>query len=216
MFSLEDFHQEYETDTRDIVINGKKFQFFVPGSIERFIDPENPLQDFPLWAKIWHAGTVLAGHLSQIPVETGKRMLEIGSGIGLVGIVAANAGHDVMATDYNAHALDFVRANSLLNNCPHLKVSRLDWNKPHLEDDYDYIIGSEVVYREQDVQLLLKLFHKYLKPDGKIILAEEMRKTISEFYRQMDPFFHVTIRKNILRSDSEENLVLLIEMEPHI
>ena len=154
MFSLEDFHQEYETDTRDIVINGKKFQFFVPGSIERFIDSDNPLQDFPLWAKIWPAGTVLAGHLSQIPIETGKKMLEIGSGIGLVGIVAADAGHNVMATDYNAHALDFVRANSLLNNCPRLKVSRLDWNKPHLEDDYDYIIGSEVVYREQDIQLL--------------------------------------------------------------
>ena len=214
MFSLDAFHHEYDTDTRDMVIDGKPFRFIVPGSIERFIDPEDPLQDFPLWAKIWYAGAVLAGHLNNMPVETGKRLLEIGAGIGVAGVVAAVAGHDVTLTDYNTDALNFARANAHINNCSHVQVDRLDWKKPDLEGRFDTIVGSEVIYRTEDVLLLLHLFQRYLKPDGRVILAEEMRKTIDSFYRQMDPYYSISVRKNRMRSETEESLVLLIELTP--
>lgn len=212
LFSLETFHQDYDTETRDIVIDGHKFQFLVPGSIERFVDPEDPLQNFPLWVKIWQASVVLAQYLIRMPVEPQKRILEIGSGLGLVGIAAARAGHSVTMTDYNTDALNFARANAQMNNCSHLQVSRLDWVRPNLEGTFDYIVGSEIVYKDQDVEHLLKLFKKYLKPDGKILLVEEMRKTLNEFYKQMDEFYKITVRKKILRAQDEESLVLLIQM----
>ena len=57
MFSIDQFNRQYDTERRDIVIDGRRYWFFVPQSIDRFIDPEDPLQDFPLWAKIWPALT---------------------------------------------------------------------------------------------------------------------------------------------------------------
>lgn len=39
MFSMESFKQEYETDTVDVVVRERKFSFFVPKSLDRFIDP---------------------------------------------------------------------------------------------------------------------------------------------------------------------------------
>ena len=214
MFSLDSFHSEYDTDIREITINGKRFRFLVPDSIERFIDFEDPLHAFPLWAKIWHAGVVLAGYLNSMPVEPGKKFLEIGSGIGLIGIVAAEAGHNVTITDYNADALNFALANTHLNNCSHVTVGRLDWKNPDLDGHFDYIVGSEVIYRNEDIPLLLQLFQNYLNPDGKVLLVEEMRATVTEFCRQMDPYYSMTIRKNRLRSDSEESLILLVELTP--
>ena len=212
MFSLETFHQDYDTETRDIVIDGQNFQFLIPASIERFVDPQDPLYNFPLWAKIWQASVVLAQHLIRMPVAPGKRMLEIGSGLGLVGIAAAHAGHAVTMTDYNTDALNFARANAHMNNCSQLQISRLDWIRLNLEGEFDYIIGSEIIYKDKDVQHLLELFKKYLKPDGKVFLVEEMRKTLNEFYKQMDEFYKITVRKKILRAENEESRVMLIEM----
>jgi hypothetical protein len=56
------------------------------------------------------------------------------------------------------------------------------------------------------------LFKKYLKPDGKVLLVEEMRKTLNEFYKQMDNFYKITVQKKILRAQDEESRVLLIQM----
>jgi predicted nicotinamide N-methyase len=166
MFSIDQFNRQYDTERRDIVIDNHRYWFFVPKSIDRFIDPEDPLQDFPLWAKIWPASVVLAGHLSRLPVAPGQRILEIGSGLGVVGIIAACSGHDVTLTDANPHALEFARANAHLNGCTQLTVQRLDWQDPQPEGKFDTIVGSEVVYKDQDIDRLLTLFVNCLKPQG--------------------------------------------------
>lgn len=214
MFSLETFYSEYETDRQEISINGKPFQLLVPQSIDRFINMEDPLQHFPLWAKIWPAGTVLASFLDRLAHDPRRQMLEIGSGIGLVGVVAAAAGHNVTITDYNPHALNFARANAALNGYNTIAVEQLDWLTLQLPGTYDMIVGSEVIYKEEDTAQLLDLFKHYLKPDGTIILAGEMRKTLSPFFEQTESLYTLKIRKHRLRSDQEQIRILLIEMQP--
>ena len=63
MYSLEKFNQEYETDIINIGIADRTYRFQIPKTIERFIDQNDPLHEFPLWAKIWEASIVLAGKL---------------------------------------------------------------------------------------------------------------------------------------------------------
>ena len=41
--------------------------------------------DLPFWAKVWEASFVLAYFLGRQPVVPGRRILEIGAGIGVVG-----------------------------------------------------------------------------------------------------------------------------------
>lgn len=215
MFSLESFHKEYETDTTDLVIKEQKFTFLVPKTIDRFVNPEDVFVDFPLWSKIWEASIVLAEHLAGIPAVPGRRFLEIGCGIGVVGIVASAFGHQITVTEYNPDALDFARANSETNRetmkCGP-EISKLDWNSPQLEGLFDCIAGSEVIYNERDYQPILRLFKKYLKPGGEIILAERLRKTSIEFFRQMGEFFDIRAKKMILRSTEGETRVVLCRM----
>jgi predicted nicotinamide N-methyase len=214
MFSIDQFNRDYQTERREIIIADQSYSFLVPESIDRFIDPENPLNNFPLWAKIWQAGVVLASHLGRLPVEKGKRMLEIGSGLGLVGIVAACNGHEVILTDYNVHALNFARANAYINGCENLHVAQLDWNNPRLSGEFDLIVGSEIVYKNEDIDQLSTLFDKYLKSNGTIILVEEMRRTLTEFFKRLDPHFHISVKKNIMKAPDEKSMVLMIQMHP--
>lgn len=55
MFSLESFHQEYETHTSDLAIKDRHFRFFVPKSLDEFIYPGDLFHDLPLCSKIWEA-----------------------------------------------------------------------------------------------------------------------------------------------------------------
>jgi predicted nicotinamide N-methyase len=214
MFSIEKFDREYHSERRAVVIDNHSYTFLVPDTLDRFIDPENPLNNFPLWAKIWQAGIVLASQLSRMPADQDKRILEIGSGLGLVGIVAACNGHQVTLTDYNEHALNFIRANAHINGCGHVNVEQLDWTQPQLVGVYDTIVGSEIVYKDEDIVLLSRLFEKYLKPGGTIILVEEMRRTLTQFFKRLDPRFHISIKKHILNAEDEKSTVLMIQMRP--
>ena len=47
MFSLESFHQEYETDISDLAIRDRHFRLFVPKSIDKFLDHKDIFHDFP-------------------------------------------------------------------------------------------------------------------------------------------------------------------------
>ncbi|MBW2615160.1 MAG: class I SAM-dependent methyltransferase [Deltaproteobacteria bacterium] len=216
MFSLESFHKEYETDTTDLTIKERRFSFLVPRSIDRFLDPEDVFHDFPLWSKIWETSIVLSEYLAGIPVEPEKHFLEIGGGIGLVGIIASAFGHRVTMTEYNPDALNYARANAETNPPSadsNLEITQLDWNRPRLEGLFDYIVGSEVIYKEKDFEPVLKLFKRYLKPEGEIILAEGLRKTSMEFFRQMGELFEMKAQKKVLRYKERETRVILCRMK---
>ena len=216
MFSLEAFHKTYETDSITLTIGDRPFSFLVPKSIDRFVNREDVFQGFPLWSKIWEAAIVLSEYLSALAVRPERRFLEIGCGMGISGIVAAAFGHRVTMTEYNADALDFARANALLNGLSesNIEIHELDWHRPRLEGRFDVIIGSEVVYSPRDYAPLLNLFTTYLKPGGEIILAEGLRKASMEFFGRMSEHYDISARKKILRSRTGETRVLLGRMRP--
>ncbi len=212
MFSMESFQKEYETDTVDVVIRDRKFSFFVPKSLDRFIDPENVFNNFPLWAKIWEPCLILADHLASMPVNPEKHFLEIGGGLGLVGIAASSFGHKVTMTEYNHDALNFAKANAHINDCSNLEIMELDWNKPELKGTFDRIIGCEIIYKEESFYPILRLFRTYLKKDGEILLSERARKSSIEFFRQMSEHFNIKAQKKIIRNGSDEIHMMMCRM----
>jgi predicted nicotinamide N-methyase len=212
MFSLESFYKEYETETTDLAINGHKFQILLPKDLHKFINTHNVMNDFPLWARIWPASWVLAGYLAELPVAAEKSFLEIGGGVGFASIVAASFGHRITMTEYNQDALQFARANTLINECPQLDIQELDWNRPRLTGLWDYIIASEVSYRKEDVQALQTLFKSSLKKSGEVLLAGEMRKLSKDVFETFETSFDIRVIKKILRSDSDEINIFLFRM----
>ena len=212
MFSIEQFYQAYETETAEVVINGKKFSILLPRYLDRFINPIDVLHDFPLWAKIWKASWVLSGYLADLPPDVNKRLLEIGAGVGLVSIVAATFGHQITMTEYNPDALNFACANACLNNCPDLPIKKLDWNHPRLKGQFDLIVASEVTYNEENFFPLIRFFKSNLKPGGEIILTSEIRRSGQDLFRLFKSDFDITVAKKTLRSETVVIPIVLLKM----
>jgi len=212
MFSLDSFYKAYDTEITEVVVNGRKFQILLPKSIAGFINTANVFHEFPLWAKIWQSSWVLADHLAAVPVIAKKKFLEIGAGVGLVSIAAASFGHRITMSEYNYDALQFARANALINECPRLIIIDLDWNRPHSAGRFDCIVASEVTYKKEECPSLVKLLKASLKPDGEVILAGEMRKSSMEVYKELEIGFNIKVQKKVLRSDSEEINIYLFRM----
>ncbi len=215
MFSIETFHQEYETETTEVVVHGKKFSILLPKYLDRFINPIDVLHDFPLWAKIWKASWLLSAYLADLPQDPRKRFLEIGAGVGLVSIVAATFGHQITMTEYNPDALNFARANAHFNNCPSLPIFKLDWHHPQIKGKFDTIVASEITYKMEDFIPLIQLFKLYLRPGGEIILASEMRKTGKELYKFLKTDFDIKVEKKSLRSQNGGTRILFFKMRFH-
>jgi predicted nicotinamide N-methyase len=212
MLSLESFYQKYETEANEVVVKDRKFQILLPRSIAGFINTNDVFHEFPLWAKIWRESWVLADYLAAMPVAAKKQFLELGAGVGLVSIVAASFGHRITMSEYNHDALQFARANAHINDCPGLPIVELDWNRPQLPGRFDYIVASEVIYKEEDCRPLMKLLKACLKPDGEVILAGEMRKSSMDFYKELANLFNIKVQKKVLRSDDEKINIYLFRM----
>jgi predicted nicotinamide N-methyase len=212
MTDLTSFYRKYPTESRDLTIHGRKFSFVVPKRIDAFIDFDNIVNGFPLWAKIWEASWILAGYIAKHPPSQFNKILEIGSGIGVVGIVAASFGHDVTLTEYDENALQFVSANAELNNCPDVKICRLDWHRPDINGRFDTIMGSEVMFHERDFDPLLNLFRTYLKPKGRILIAAAVRKSVLDSMHRLHRLFDVQISKYSIRCEDSSMPAVLCHL----
>ncbi len=205
---LEALRQEYKTYETEIAVAGKRLKFLQAREIEGALDGVflggNGSAEFPFWLKIWEASVVLADFLSRIPTDDSKQWLELGAGMGVTGIFAAAFGHNITITDNNEEALKFARANALLNGLEHIELAVLDWNSPAVARQFNYIIGSEVIYKEELFEPLMKLFKTLLMPGGTIFLAGDIsRKSPMKFFDMLKSDFEVAANCRTLRAGQE-------------
>ncbi|MCG6909835.1 MAG: methyltransferase [Deltaproteobacteria bacterium] len=212
MDTIEDFLASYETTTREMTIHGRRYTFRVPLDIDRFIEADDPLQHFPLWARIWKASWIMADHLARMPVAAGGSILEIGAGLGVASIVASSLGHRVTMTEYDAHALAFARANAAINGCDDLRIARLDWHAPDFKERFDTIVGSEVLYHERDFDALMHLFTNYLNTTGRVFLSMKPRRSALAFFNRAQKKFKISMKKIGMKAQDEDSQIFLCRM----
>lgn len=100
----------------------------------------------PYWAYLWGGGAVLARHILNHPeAVAGKRVLDLGTGGGVVAIAAAMAGAaSVTAADIDANAIAALQLNAAANG-----VEVTPWLGDLLGDDppdVDLILVGDLFY----------------------------------------------------------------------
>ncbi len=177
--------------------------------------------ELPLWARIWPTALPASLFVQKIPVRPGTRMLEIGTGVGVVGLFAAAAGHRVLLTDVNPEALLFTRINILKNGLEdRADVAKVDLTRDRLEEKFNLIVGCEVLYRKS-VQLPLLAFlkaHIAPDPDAEIILALDQSRSAAGFFHAASQDFQVAARTFNLaqeNGESKPNTIFRLKAKPH-
>jgi release factor glutamine methyltransferase len=108
-------------------------------------------------------------------------VLDMGSGCGLLGIIAAAAGCDVCAVDINPKAVEIAKCNALLNNVEMKcivsdlfekvpdKFDIIVFNPPYLPDKDD-VLGSEMWSNNGTIGRFIRQAKEHLNPGGMILL----------------------------------------------
>lgn len=171
------------------------------------------LDNFPFWTMVWEGAIVLADFLvNQEPVP-GRQILELGSGLGFVGLFAAARGHEVTLTDNSPDALAFAQFSAHYNKLPTALVKFLDWEKPELPQSYDWIVGSDILYEPKNFGLLLEIFVRYLAPEGRIYLTHGLKGPGAKtFFEMAKKQFAIRYREKNIRSEGENKKVLFFEL----
>ena len=136
------------------------------------------------WWGITSAAIALAKHVQSSEIA-GKRVIELGCGLGLAGITAGLSGAEVLFTDFMPKALDFADTNARLNGLHNFATGILDWEQPGSIEKFDLILGSEILYDYFFHGSLIHLFRKIMKTDGTVLLADRKRLCVSRFIGRM-------------------------------
>ena len=102
----------------------------------------------PFWAFAWAGGQALARHVLDHPeLVRGKRVVDLASGSGLVGIAAAKAGAaSVLAADIDPFSLEAIRLNAGVNAAVLTVTGRNLLDEP--AKDCDVILVGDLFYEK--------------------------------------------------------------------
>lgn len=206
--------EKFEVETAPLSIGGKELKILQLADFESYVENliENKgvgVKELPYWAKVWDACFLLSLFIGSQPIVPGQRLLEIGAGLGVVGIYAALCGHDVTITDVDDDALLFARANVLLNGIPNVPVVKMDWRDPKLTHTYDIILGSEVIYEKTIYPVLVEFLRKALSPNGTVFLSKNTLLPTPTFLPELTKYFKFkqTVRTITLDDEAQEIVI---------
>jgi predicted nicotinamide N-methyase len=131
----------------------------------------------PYGLALWPASIALAHELASRAGELrGRRILELGAGTGLPGIVAATYGARVVQTDHLQAALDIGRGNAERNRARHIEHRLAEWTAWTDDERYDLILGADVIYAPRLHPSLRAIFDRNLAPGGHVLLTDPFRR----------------------------------------
>jgi ETFB lysine methyltransferase len=183
---VEELRCRFDVAETSFVVGGVTTPMLHPRSADALIDEAEFERDerLPYWADLWPSGRVLADHVATLAGD-GRSLIELGCGAGLVAVAAVRAGFDVLATDYDADALAFTRANVLACCDRRIPVRDLDWRAiPRDVGRFDCVVGADVLYERSHAGLVAHAFDVLLNARGVGVVADPGRIAVHTFLEQ--------------------------------
>ena len=182
----------YTTRLLTVRLGGHDFRIRALSDLQQFADPTGRAQragiSSALWSMFgqpWPAGRVLAQAMSSFDVA-GKRILELGCGLGLSSLVLAHRGADVVASDHHPLAESFLAYNAGLNDLPAVTYRDLPWAVPDATlGTFDLIIGSDILYERDHAIQVAAMMLRHARPDAELLLTDPGRGNSAPFTRAM-------------------------------
>lgn len=174
-----------------VVVGGRGYDLLAPAKGEALLDDPRVIKRFerdeymPYWAILWPAALLLAEAVARWPrvLHTGSPpgVLELGCGLGLVGLVAAARGYRVTVSDHDRDALAFTQENALRNGLPVPAARPIDWRG---DDDclqVDRVLAADVLYEGRNLRPVADSIRRHLKSDGFALVSDPNRQTANAF-----------------------------------
>lgn len=155
--------------------------------VERPADPSSLLDEaafaddefLPYWAERWPSGIALAELVATLAL-VGRRVLELGCGLGLPSLTAARGNADVVAFDWSSAAVELLERNAE-RNAARIHAVTADWRETErlvALGPFDLVVAADVLYEERNAAPILALLNRLGAP---AIVADPGRRHAAAF-----------------------------------
>jgi predicted nicotinamide N-methyase len=180
--------------TRELVVRlgGHNFRIRALSDLQQFADPHHFAERigissalWSLFGQVWPAGRVMAEAMSTYDIG-GKRILELGCGLGLSSLVLQRRRADITASDHHPLAEPFLRHNATQNHLLPVVYRDLRWEIPDITlGRFDLIIGSDVLYESGHADQLAATVARHAMADTEILITDPGRGNSASFTRAL-------------------------------
>ena len=151
------------------------------------------------WDRIWPSSVALSEYLIHQFSPTklaGSKVLEIGCGTGVPGVVAAKLGAFTMFSDMVPVTLKAVKETCRLNHIGKFDTCLLDWSeKIQSKERYDLVLGCEVFYDEAILSDISHVLEQVLAPGGKGIFCDPNRLGLDTVEHRFQEKFNLSVQR---------------------
>jgi predicted nicotinamide N-methyase len=178
---------------REWVVDGTKFCLVLPAVPDAFLeDPEvhsafERDEYMPYWAFLWPAALKMVATILQTDWPASAEVLEVGAGIGIVGLAGLMKGLNVTISDYEPKAVQLAMYNARRHGLNQGQGLVLDW-RVLPEKQYPYIWGCELLYEDRNHEPLLQLTKKALMKEGVAWFVDGGRMRAETFCQRVADF----------------------------
>lgn len=206
----------YPTHTVSIPLCRRTFRLTAVRSVDDLLTNTLSVEDIPFWAVPWHAAVALCQFLcDNRQLVRGKRVLELGAGLGLCGIVARWLGAEVTLNDYQPDALEFALWNASQNGVRDVQTLLADWRRFPDMTPFDVVIAADILYERHLHESLQKVLQKVTSASGRVFLADPWRDTAWEFIVEMERAgWHVGFTEHTAHLLESKQEVIVFDLRP--
>lgn len=148
-----------------------------PATHERFARN----QYMPYWAQPWPAGVLLAEYVLAWAPGEGRRAVELGCGVGLVGVAAGLMGWRVTAVDHDEDATAFAELNASRNGVTLEATQQIDFIEEPAVSRFDCILAADLLYERRLSEPLARWIAGAMKPGGVALVSDPNRSAADGF-----------------------------------
>lgn len=183
----------YETRILNVKVAGLPYRLRALSDRQQFADPDGlgrrmgiSSAQWSLFGQLWPASRMLAHAVHALDLR-GRRILELGCGLGLASLVLQRRGADVVASDVHPLAEPFLAYNAALNGLPAVHYRQMRWDRPlPTLGRFDLIVASDVLYERDHATLLAGVVSRHAQPCAEVLVADPGRDSSAPFTRLLE------------------------------
>jgi len=159
---------------------GESRTFLIPADSEAILnaisDEQFEKDEFlPYWAELWPSATVFITYLEKNPLNPDSAICEIGSGTGILSALCALDNTRTIATDISFQGCCYCKANMERYTTAPASVVSFDWRAAPFKRTFDCIIGTDVLYEQRWIAIVLDFLEEKLSHKGYALIADPCR-----------------------------------------